>query len=1047
MSFNVSAWSIRNPVPSIVLFVVLMALGWVSFQNLPITKFPNIDIPVITVTVTQVGAAPSELETQVTRKIEDAVTSVAGVKHVQSTITDSTSTVAIEFWLGTNTDRVLNDVKDAVTKIRTELPRDIEEPVVARLEIESQSIMTYSATAPGMTLEQLSWHVDNVVKRDLQSLRGVGRVDRIGGVTREIRVAVDPDRLLSLGITAADVNRVLKATTVDLSGGKGEVGNREQAIRTLAGAHTVDELKETKITLPGGRQVRLNEIADITDAYADQTSFARINGSTPIVAFSVFRSKGASDTTVAAAVAAKIQALHQAHPEVSYAVVDDGVASTYGNFEAAMQTLVEGAILAVIVVLIFLRDWRATLIAAIALPLSAIPTFWAMSMMGFSLNLVSLLAITLVTGILVDDAIVEIENIVRHMKMGKSPYRASIEAADEIGLAVMAITMTIIAIFAPVSFMGGIVGQYFKQFGLTVAVAVFFSLLVARLITPMMTAYFLRPHAHVEARDGVIMRAYTRFLEMTLARWFSPYLTIVAGFGLLIVTFGLMGLLPQGFIPPEDNARVVISAEIPPGGKLENTQAKTDEVVAAIRKIPEVEQVFVIGGTSPTGQLDPRRAAIYVKLTKRETRARHQLAIQDDIARILTAIPDMRAWRVNDNGERDVNLALKSNDPKALALASSRLEGAMRHVPGFNNVAANTGLERPEVRILPRTDDAARYGITTEQISEAVRVATIGDIDANLAKFNAGDRLVPIRVQLTEESRGNLGLIEALSLTTASGGSVPLSAVADVEFGQGPTSIERNDRERQVKIGADLRKGLEIGEALELAMALPEAKNLPKGVVFAPTGDAEVMAEVFSGFAMAMGTGLLMVAGVLVLLLGSPFHAITILLSLPLSMLGVVLALLATHNSISMPVVIGILMLMGIVTKNAIMLVDFAVERVKHGMHRHDAIIDAGRKRARPIVMTTIAMVAGMVPTALGHGDGGEFRAPMAIAVIGGLIVSTLLSLIFVPSFYAVMDDLTRGISFLFGPLVGPKDETGKAGVPAALENGHGSRGTAAAAE
>ncbi|OCC04897.1 ABC transporter permease [Labrys sp. WJW] len=1047
MSFNVSAWSIRNPVPSIVLFVVLMALGWVSFQNLPITKFPNIDIPVITVTVTQVGAAPSELETQVTRKIEDAVTSVAGVKHVQSTITDSTSTVAIEFWLGTNTDRVLNDVKDAVTKIRTELPRDIEEPVVARLEIESQSIMTYSATAPGMTLEQLSWHVDNVVKRDLQSLRGVGRVDRIGGVTREIRVAVDPDRLLSLGITAADVNRVLKATTVDLSGGKGEVGNREQAIRTLAGAHTVDELKETKITLPGGRQVRLNEIADITDAYADQTSFARINGSTPIVAFSVFRSKGASDTTVAAAVAAKIQALHQAHPEVSYAVVDDGVASTYGNFEAAMQTLVEGAILAVIVVLIFLRDWRATLIAAIALPLSAIPTFWAMSMMGFSLNLVSLLAITLVTGILVDDAIVEIENIVRHMKMGKSPYRASIEAADEIGLAVMAITMTIIAIFAPVSFMGGIVGQYFKQFGLTVAVAVFFSLLVARLITPMMTAYFLRPHAHVEARDGWIMRAYTRFLEMTLARWFSPYLTIVAGFGLLIVTFGLMGLLPQGFIPPEDNARVVISAEIPPGGKLENTQAKTDEVVAAIRKIPEVEQVFVIGGTSPTGQLDPRRAAIYVKLTKRETRARHQLAIQDDIARILTAIPDMRAWRVNDNGERDVNLALKSNDPKALALASSRLEGAMRHVPGFNNVAANTGLERPEVRILPRTDDAARYGITTEQISEAVRVATIGDIDANLAKFNAGDRLVPIRVQLTEESRGNLGLIEALSLTTASGGSVPLSAVADVEFGQGPTSIERNDRERQVKIGADLRKGLEIGEALELAMALPEAKNLPKGVVFAPTGDAEVMAEVFSGFAMAMGTGLLMVAGVLVLLLGSPFHAITILLSLPLSMLGVVLALLATHNSISMPVVIGILMLMGIVTKNAIMLVDFAVERVKHGMHRHDAIIDAGRKRARPIVMTTIAMVAGMVPTALGHGDGGEFRAPMAIAVIGGLIVSTLLSLIFVPSFYAVMDDLTRGISFLFGPLVGPKDEMEKHGVPAALDNGHGGRGTAAAAE
>ena len=1023
MALNISAWSIRNPVPSVVMFVVLVALGWVSFNSLPITKFPNIDVPVISVTVTQAGAAPSELETQVARKIEDAVSSIAGVKHITSTLTDSTSVTAIEFRLEINTDRALNDVKDAITKIRADLPKAIDEPQVNRVDVEGQSILTYSAASPGMTLEQLSWHVDDVVKRELQGLKGVGRIDRIGGVTREIKVWLDPDRLLSLGVTAADVNKQIRSTTEDVAGGKGNIGDQEQAIRTLAGAHTLEELNDTKITLPGGRQVRLNEIAKITDDYAEQKSFARLDGNTPIVAFSIFRAKGASDTEVAQRVAEKVQELGKLHPDVEYKLVDDGVKNTYGNFKSAMWTLIEGAILAVIVVFIFLRDWRATVIAAVALPLSAIPTFWAMSLMGFSLNLVSLLAITLVTGILVDDAIVEIENIVRHMKLGRSPYRASIEAADEIGLAVMAITMTIIAIFAPVSFMGGVAGQYFKQFGLVVAAAVFFSLMVARLITPMMTAYFLRPHEHREPRDGAIMRAYTGFLSMTLARWFSPYLTVAAAIAIFVGSMQLVGLLPQGFIPKDDQGRIVVAAETAPGGRLDDTLRKVDEIAAALKKIPEVTQVFVIGGSSPKGEQEIRKAAIYVKLTPKEERTRHQWDIQDDITRIVSGIPDIRAWFLNDRGDRGVNVGLMGSDPVQLAISAGKLEGAMRRIPGFSNVAAGAGLDRPEVRITPRTDDAARYGITTDQISEAVRVATIGDIDANLAKFNAGDRLIPIRVQLPIASRGDLSLIRALNLTTASGGTVPLSAVANIDFGQGPSSIERYDRVRRVTLGADIGSNLVIGEALEKVYALPEAKNLPAGVHIETTGDAEIMAEVYGGFMTAMGAGLLMVAGVLVLLLGSVFHTITILFSLTLSIAGVVIAMLLTNTSFSMPVIIGILMLMGIVTKNAIMLVDFAVESVKHGMHRHDAIIDAGRKRARPIVMTTIAMVAGMIPTALGHGDGGEFRAPMAIAVIGGLVVSTGLSLIIVPSMYSVMDDVTRLFSWVFGRFVGPKDE------------------------
>lgn len=1062
MALNVSAWSIRNPVPSVVMFIVLMALGWVSFNTLPITRFPNIDVPVIAVTVTQSGAAPGELETQVARKVEDAVAGIAGVKNIQTTLSDGTASIAVEFRLEVDTDRALNDVKDAVAKIRGDLPRTVDEPIVQRIEVENQSILTFSASSPGMTLEQLSWHVDDVVARELQGLKGVGRVDRIGGVTREIRVSLIPDRLMALGVTAADVNAAIKATTVDLAGGRGQVAGQEQSIRTLASAKSVEDLRATMINLSNGREIRLGEIATVTDSFEEPQSFSRLNAETPIVTFSIYRAKGASDTEVADRVRARIAELAKAHPDVTYNVVDDSVSYTYGNFENAMQVLIEGAVLAVIVVFIFLRDWRATIIAAVALPLSAIPTFWAMSMMGFSLNLVSLLAITLVTGILVDDAIVEIENIARHMKMGKSPYRASMEAADEIGLAVIAITMTIVAIFAPVSFMGGIAGQYFKQFGLVVAVAVLFSLLVARLITPMMAAYFLRPHKHEEPRDGIVMRAYTAFLAGTL--WQLPvrlpvpfsrpkrkvtirlsmaYVTVVAGFFVFVApAFIAAQYLPQGFIPKEDIARIVIATELPPGASLGDTQRKTDEIVRSLREIPEVKQVFVIGGSSPTGAREYRKASIFVELTHKSERTRTQAQIEQEVSRRIAEVPDVRGWYINERGEREVNIALTSSDPVALAKAVADLEGAMRRTEGLSNVAASAGVDRPEVRIVPRLDEAARLGITTDAISQAIRVATIGDVGGNLAQFNAGDRQIPIRVQLDERARSDLATIANIAIVTPNGTSVPLSAVADISFGQGPATIERFNRVRRVTIGADLTGGLVIGQALEKIYALPEANNLPPGVKVATTGDAEIMEEVFNGFAMAMGAGLMMVFGVLILLLGSPFQPMTIMLSLPLSVGGVILALFLTNTAVSMPVVIGILMLMGIVTKNAIMLVDFAIEEVRQGVPRRIAIIDAGRKRARPIIMTTIAMVAGMVPVALGHGDGGEFRAPMAIAVIGGLLVSTILSLVFVPSLYSIMDDVTRLCVWIFGRFVGPKEEDPV--LPGAAPHGaitHGTQG------
>lgn len=1019
MRLNISAWSIRRPVPAIVLFSVLTLLGVISFMTMPVTRFPNIDIPLISITVVQSGAAPAELESQITREVEDAVANIPGVKHIMSTVTDGSSSTVIEFRLEINQDRALNDVKDAIDKIRLDLPRDINEPIVQRIDVEGQSILTFAASSPGMTLEQLSWHVDDVITRELQGLKGVGRVERIGGVKREIRILLDPDRLLAFGITAAEVNNQVRATNVDLGGGRGEVGGQEQAIRTLAGARQVEDLANTQIVLPGGRQVRLSDLGRVIDDASEQRSFARLN-SEPVVSFAVFRSKGASELSVSDVVIAKLDELQKRNPDVRLTKIDDAVDYTRGNYKSAMETLIEGAVLAVLVVLVFLRNIRATLIAAVALPLSAIPTFWAMAMMGFSLNLVSLLGITLVTGILVDDAIVEIENIVRHMRTGKSPYRAAVEAADEIGLAVIAISLTIVAIFSPVSFMGGIAGQYFRQFGLTVAVAVLISLLVARLITPMMAAYLMRPVRPEHEGDGFIMRAYVGFLRATLR---VRYLTLIAGLAMFAGSIYATTLLPTGFMPDEDTSRVVASVELPPGATLEDTRITTDRMVTLLHTIPEVRSVFVLGGSTPTGGLEVRKASLFVNLVPKTERELPQKTLKTIISAKLASVPDARVWYVNERGERELSFSMLAHDGEVLGDAVRKLEGALRQVPGFTNVAADAAVDRPELRVVPKFDVAARLGVAPSRIAETIRVATIGDIDANLAKFNAGDRLVPIRVQIEEDARTDMQRLKNLRVANSNGTAIPMAAVADIDFGRGPSSINRYDRQRRAVIGVDLESRYAMSDARETFLKVVENQKLPPGVRLQASGDAEVQDEVATGFMTAMGTGLMIVFGVLVLLFGSVAQPITILLSLPLSFGGVVLALLATNNSVSMPVYIGLLMLMGIVTKNAIMLVDFAVEEIAQGVPRFDAVIDAGRKRARPIVMTTLAMVAGMVPSALALGDGGEFRAPMAIAVIGGLLVSTVLSLVFVPSFFTVMDDIGRGVWWIFGRFIGPTDE------------------------
>src|SRR5665213_1198394 len=1148
MNFNFSAWSIRHPVPPILLFIILTIIGIVSFKNMAIEQFPNIDVPIIAVSVSEQGATPAELEVQITKLIEDSVAGISGVKHITSTMSDGISTTAIEFRLEVPTQKALQDTKDAVARIRSTLPAGVDDPVVTSVDVENQAIRTYAVTAPGMTLEQLSWFVDDKVKRALQGVNGVGRVERYGGVDREIRINLDPAKLQAFGATAALVNGQVANTNADSGAGKGNVGGQEQAIRTLGGAKSIDDLKSAKITLPGGQAVRLDQLGDVIDSSAEQTTFARYQGQ-GVVAFSVFRAKGASSTDTAKRVEDAITKItDDAKGAASFSVVDDTVYFIYGNYTAAMEGLIEGALLAVLVVLIFLRNVRATLITAVSLPLSALPTFWAMSMLGFSLNLVSFLAITLATGILVDDAIVEIENIARHMRSGKTPYRASMEAADEIGLAVIAITFSVIAIFAPVSFMGGIAGQYFKQFGLTVAVAVFFSLMVARLITPMLAAYLLKQLPHEEHKPGWMMRSYiwllhhsnlpatpsitpklwlgaaiiaavgiglrlvrgsfdfisivhgtgvvyfgsvlisvllvliniatigalallvallvrgvyrfvtTRLLGMTAVKSqnasdygnLMSYATIAGSFAILWTAIQLFPLLPSGFIPKDDSSRFVLSVELPPGATLDQTRDVTDKMVELIRPNSEISQVFVLGGASPTGTVETRRASIFVNLRHRDVdfvhnmwnplasqlpflhlpqfswdgRIQPQADVENEILPKLNSIPDLQWAKINPRGAREVEFNMLSTDPVALSDSAQKLAAALRADGRLRAPMAQGALERPEIQITPKTAEAASLGLTAAQISQAVRVATIGDFGPQLAKFSVDGRQIPIRVQIPEKARASLFEISNLRvINQVTGVAVPLATVADVKIAQGPDTIKRYDRQRQATVGADLPPGIELGDGSKIIEDTAAKLNLPSSVKVQVGADAEIQGEVFSGFINAGGFGILLMYFILVLLLRNFFVPFSILLSLPLSLGGVVLALLLTHQAFSMPVTIGMLMLIGIVAKNAIMLVDFAVERKKAGMERVDAVIDAGLKRARPIVMTTIAMGAGMFPTALGIGEGGSFRSPMATAVIGGLIVSTGLSLIFVPSFYVVMDDVARLFRWVFARFIGKRDE------------------------
>lgn len=1118
---NISAWSIRNPVIPLVLFTALLLAGLVSFWRMDVTNNPDVEFPGVSVGISQPGAAPTEIENQITQVVESAMSSINGVKSINSTASEGFSSTFVEFEIGTDPDDAVIEVKNAVDSIRGNLPDGILEPRISKAEIAGGFLGIYAVQADDMTIEQLSWFIDDTVAKRLNNISGMAEVGRWGGVDREIEVILDPAKMQALGVTASQINSVLRVSNIDAAGGLAEVGGTRQSLRVLGNNDSAYELSQRQIQLGGGRTIRLADVATVRDGFSERTSKGEV-GEREVVNFYMSRARGASDVTVFEQAQEEIAEIEAENPGVKFIPLFNTVVYTESQYKSSMAALIEGALLAVVVVFLFLRDWRATFISSVAIPLSAIPTFFFMDLMGFNLNFLSLLALALVAGVLVDDAIVEIENIVRHMRMGKTAYQASIDAADEIGLPVVATSFCIVAVFLPVGLMPGISGQFFQNFGLTVVVAVLMSLAVARMITPLMAAYFLSAKGHAKHGEGVWMDRYMRVLKWTLDRGGmyakredleSPRSRTLYSFGLLLTvilllfatiigmfgSFGLIGgfdtakaiassvdpdinswtyffvsklfeivavvfvtiigfltgflvfklielfarmrsnfgdamryltarfydhriwmlgvgwfsllitgllfsQIPGQFQPSIDDANSTVDIEMVPGTTLAATERVTEQVVDILEQQQEVEIMLE--------RVRIGNANIYITL--KEDRERTSIEFEREVGPLLQDIPDARVRFESQNGGfgsgRDLTVMLAGSDPVLLEETANTLVEQMRGIDMLVAPRVSADLNRPEIIITPREEIAAELGVSTIALSQTIRIATLGEIEQNAAKFSLSDRQIPIRVKLSPDARSELSTIENLPVQTASGGTVPLSRVADISFGSGPTAIQRYNQNRRVLIGADLASGVVKGEAQERVYALPILQDLPTGVIRDVVGEDEWQIEMVQNLQIAVLAGFLLVFACLVLLYKRLMSPLVNMTSLLLAPMGGILLLWLVGMPQTMPVYIGILLLLGIVSKNSILLIDFAIEEMAKGVRKRDAILDAGHKRAQPIVMTTVAMTAGMIPTSISLTGDGAWRQPMGIVVIGGLIMSTLLTLVIVPAGFSLADGFERRV-------------------------------------
>ncbi len=1013
--------SIKRPVFTTMIIMAILVLGLFSFIKLNVDLFPNVDIPYVTITTVLSGAGPEQVESDVTKIIEDAVNPIAGVDHISSTSQEGVSIVTIQFKLEVQGEVASQEVREKVAAVRSQLPDDVKEPVIQRFDPSSQPILTLTISGQ-RTEKELTTYTKDVIQKRLENIPGVGSVTLVGGAEREILVAVDAERLHAYDLSIQDVIQSVANANVEIPGGTIKNGESQLTLRTMGKLTKVSQFKNVIVSSPGGQNIYLSDIASVKDTTEEKTSITRLNGKLA-VGLDIRKQSGSNTVQVAESVKKQIELLRNEIPkDFNITVARDNSEFIKSSINDVLFDLLYGAILAVIVIYFFLANLRATIISAFALPTSIIGSFILMNALGFTLNVMSLLALSLAVGLLIDDAIVVIENIYRHMSEGESPLEAAKSATEEIGLAVMAVTLTLVAVFVPVAFMPGIVGRFFYEFGMTVTIAVLISLFVAFSLTPMLSSRWLKREDESLSKEGNIIEKtlfyFNHFFEWLSGKYrkalnwsLGHRKTIVFGsIAVFIFSFFLMGFLGSEFFPSQDQGEFTITIDAAPGSSLEKTNEIAKQIESMVENKPGVVNVLTTIGA---GNDPVNKGSILVKLVSKKDRNYSVFDFMDEL-RSKTHIPSANiSFGIQNgpgSGQKPVMFSIRGEDLTLLNNYAEKVKRIVETTPGAVDVESSLENSKPEVRVTIERQKASAVGVDPTSIATALR-AMVDGVDAT--KFQEGGEQYNVRVKVKENDRNTIGGVANLTIKSKNKSKtgktilIPLDAVAFLNRGTGPSKINRYDRQREIRIEADLAGGALLGEVLSNAQKRISKISTAPGYKIEVTGSGQQQAESFGNILLSLALAIIFVYLVLASQFESTVYPFSIMLSLPMAIIGAVIALLVFGSSMSVMSMIGIIMLMGLVTKNGILLVDYINVLRGRGMERWDATLQAGQTRLRPILMTTFAMIFGMIPVAFSFGEGSEFRSPMGQAVIGGLITSTLLTLFIVPVVYTIFDDIS----------------------------------------
>ena len=1026
----ISDFAIRRPIVTVVTMLALVAFGLAALFKLQTDEYPDIQAPIVFVGVAYPGASPDVVEREVVDRIEDRLSGISGVDKINSTTTDGFSQIIITFVFEKPVDQATQDVRDAISAVRGQLPQEILEPIIRRYDPNDLPIVSLAITSTSLTVPQLTQLADQQIGGELRAVAGVAQVNVVGGDSATLNIMLRPTALSAAGVGVDQVVNALRSQNLAAPVGQVSTSMAEQTIRLEGRLETPEDFRSLVVTQRNGRAITLGQVADGEAGHAEPRSAALYNGR-PALGIDIVKSKGYSTAFVANGVKAQLRSLQSSLPAgTRIDVVRDAGLRVEQSVRNVEETLLEGALLTVLVVFLFLISWRSTVITGLALPVSVLAAFIPLWLLGFTLNTMSLLGLSLAIGILIDDAIVVRENIVRHIELGEDHYEASRKGTDEIGLAVAATSFSIVAVFVPVGFMSGFAGQWFKPFALTIAAAVLVSLFVSFSLDPMLSAYWADPQLEAHERRNIVARTLERF-----NRWFDHQaerykhgiawalehralmlllaVGTFAGAIVLQVMFGGFAL-----VPVSDSSEINIAVELPPGSSLQYTTQQAERVAALTRAHKEVRYTYTtIGSASGTGAVD--NGSIYVKLVPKTERTITQEELAGQLRLEFRSVGGVTAYTYASGlsgNQKQVQLQLTGPDNVVLNQLAEELAGRVRRVPGATDVGLSSRGQKPELRVQIDRGAAGALGVSIAQIAQALRPAFAG-VDAGTWVDPSGESRY-VRVRLAPESRGNAADVSRIPLVLPTGGQrptvIPLGQVARISRGVGPAQITHLDRHRVITVGANVQ-GESLGNVSQAINREIADVRMPVGYRIIQGGQVERQQEVFGGIFLALGIAVMLMYLILVVQFGSFLDPIAILVSLPLSLIGVVLALLLTGGTLNIMSLIGVILLMGIVAKNAILLIDFAKWGHERGMGRHEALVEAGRIRLRPILMTTLALIAGMIPVALGHGEGGDFRAPLGRAVIGGVITSTLLTLFVIPTVYDILAGWRESLAARFG--------------------------------